>query len=89
MLVLSCFSHVQLFATLWTVAHQAPLSLGFSRQEYWSGLPFPTPGDLLDPGIESLSLMSPVLADGFFPTSVTWEARIPYECPYFRLINAH
>ena len=46
-------SHVQLFATPWTVAYQAPLSMGFSRQEYWSGLPFPFPGDLLDPGIES------------------------------------
>ena len=50
--VLSCFSHVQLFATPWTVAHQALLSLGFSRQEYWSGFPFPSPGDLPDPGIE-------------------------------------
>ena len=48
-------SRVQLFATLWTVAHQAPLSMGFSRQEYWSGLPFPSPGDLPDPGIESRS----------------------------------
>ena len=45
-------SHVQLFATLWTVTYQAPLSVGFSRQEYWSGLPFPSPGDLPDPGIE-------------------------------------
>ena len=45
-------SRVQLFATLWTVAPQAPLSMGFSRQEYWSGLPFPSPGDLPDPGIE-------------------------------------
>ena len=45
-------SHVQLFATLWTVAYQASLSTGFSRQEYWSGLPFPSPGDLPDPGIE-------------------------------------
>ena len=45
-------SHVQLFATLWTVARQAPLSMGFSRQECWSGLPFPSPGDLPDPGIE-------------------------------------
>ena len=45
-------SHVQLFATPWTVAHQAPRSMGFSRQEYWSGLPFPSPGDLTDPGIE-------------------------------------
>ena len=46
-------SHVLLFATLWTVACQAPLSMGFSRQEYWSGLPFPSPGDLPDPGIET------------------------------------
>ena len=48
-------SRVQLFAVLWTVAHQAPLSMGFSRQEYWSGLPFPSPGDLPDPGIEPMS----------------------------------
>ena len=46
-------SRVRLFATLWTEAYQAPLSMGFSRQEYWSGLPFPSPGDLPDPGIES------------------------------------
>ena len=46
------FSHVQLFARPWTVAHQASLSMEFSRQEYWSGLPFPSPGDLPDPGIE-------------------------------------
>ena len=45
-------SRVQLFATPWTVAYQAPLSMGFSRQEYWSGLPFPSPGDLPDPGIK-------------------------------------
>ena len=45
-------SHVRLFATPWTVAYQAPPSVGFSRQEYWSGLPFPSPGDLPDPGIE-------------------------------------
>ena len=49
---LSCVRH---FATLWTVAHQAPPSMGFSRQEYWSGLPFPSPGDLPDPGIEPRS----------------------------------
>ena len=49
-------SHDGLFVTLWTVAHQAPLSMGFSRQEYWSGLPFPTPGDLPNPGIEAESL---------------------------------
>ena len=50
--MLSRFSHVQLFVTLLAVACQAPLSMGFSRQEYWSGLPFPPPGDLSDPGIE-------------------------------------
>ena len=49
------FSHVRLFATLWTIAHQAPLSMGFSGQEYWSGLPFPSPGDLPNPGMESRS----------------------------------
>ena len=48
-------SRVRLFATPWTVAYQAPQSMGFSRQEYWSGLPFPSPGDLLDPGIEPRS----------------------------------
>ena len=48
-------SRVRLFATPWTVARQAPLSMGFSRQEYWSGLPFPSPGDLPDPGIEPRS----------------------------------
>ena len=50
--VLSCFSRVWLFVTPWTIAHQAPLSMRFSRQEYWSGLPFPPPGDLPDPGTE-------------------------------------
>ena len=57
MCVLSCFSHVQLFVTLWTVARQAPLSMGFSRQEYWTGLPHPSPGDLPNPGIKSASLI--------------------------------
>ena len=66
-------SHVQLFVTLWTVAHQASLSVGFSRQEYWSRFPCSPPGDLPDPGIESVSLMSPALAGGFFTTSATWE----------------
>ena len=69
--VLSHFSHVQLFVTPWTVACQAPLSMGFSRQEYWSGLPCPPPGDLPDPGIEPSSLMSPASAGGFFTTSAT------------------
>ena len=59
-----------LFATLWTIARQAPLSMGFSRQEYWSGLPCSPPGDLPNPR----SLMSPALAGRFFTTSTTWEA---------------
>ena len=54
-------SHVQLFATLWIIAHQAPLSMGFSRQEYWSRLPFPSTGDLLHPGIKPVSPASPAL----------------------------
>jgi len=56
-------SRVRLFAAPWTVAHQAPLSMGFSRQEYWSGLPFPSPGDLPNPGIKpgSLALQADVL----------------------------
>ena len=56
------------FATLWTVARQTPQSMGFSRQEYWSGSPCPPPGDLPDPGIELVSLMSPALAGGLFTT---------------------
>ena len=56
------FSHVQLFATTWTVVHQAPLSMEFSRQEYWSGLLCPPSGDLPDPGIKPVSLVSPALA---------------------------
>ena len=67
--MLSHFSHVQPFATPWTVTHQAPLSMGFSRQEHWSGLPCPPPGDLPDPGIEPTSLMSPLLTGEFFTTS--------------------
>ena len=65
------FSHVQLFVTLWTVAHQAPLSMEFPRQEYWSGWPFPPPGDLPNPGVEPtspVSPVSPVLAGRFFTT---------------------
>ena len=72
--VLSHFSRVRLCATPWTVAHQAPLSMGFSRQEYWSGLPCPPPGDLPDPGIEPRFLTSPALAGEFFTTNATWEA---------------
>ena len=65
---------IGLSATLGTVAHQAPLSMGFFRQEYWSGLLCPPPGDLPDPGVEPVSLMVPALAGGFFTTSATWEA---------------
>ena len=76
MYMLSCFGRVRLFVTLWIVAHQAPLSMGFSRQEYWSGLPFPPPGNLSDPGIEPVPLTSPALAGRFFTTSATWDTRL-------------
>ena len=69
MCVLSHFHRVQLFVTLWTVAQQAPLSMRFSRQEYWSGLLCPPPGDLPDPGIEPAS---PGLAGGFLTTGTTY-----------------
>ena len=64
-------SHVWLFVTPWTVACQAPLSMRFSRQEYRSGLPFPSLGDLPHPGIKPTSLASTVLAGGFFTTTAT------------------
>ena len=70
--MLSCFCHVRLFASLWAVATRL-LAMGFSRQEYRRGLPFPSPGDLPAPGIKCTSLMSPALADGFFTTRTTWE----------------
>ena len=57
---------VCLFATPWTVAHQAPLSMGFLKQEHWSGLPFPPPGDPPDPGLKPASPVSPALVGGFF-----------------------
>ena len=66
---------VKLLHLLWTVAHQAPLSMGFSKQKYWSGLLGPPPGDLPDPGIEPVSLMSLALPGGFFTTSATWEVQ--------------
>ena len=69
--MLSC---VQPFATPWTVAHQAPLSTGFSRQEYFREFPFPSPKDLPDPGVKPLSLVSPAPAGRLFTTSATWEA---------------
>ena len=67
-------------ATLWTTAHQDPLFMGFSRQEYWSGLLCPPPGDLPDPGIKPTSLMSPALAGGLFTASATWEAPVELYC---------
>ena len=70
---LSYFRHVWLFETPWTVARQASLSIGVSRQEYWSGLPFPSPGDLPNPGIEPMSLKSLTLAGRFFITRTTCE----------------
>ena len=69
--MLSHFSFIRLFSTLWTVAHQDPLSMGFSRQEYWGGLPYPTPGDLPNPGIKPASVPFPTLAGRFFTPSAT------------------
>ena len=70
-------SVIWLFVTPWTVAHQAPLSMEFSRQKYWSGLPYLPPEDLPNPGIQPTFLLSPELAVGFFTTSITWEAPHP------------
>jgi len=72
---LCVFSRDWLFVTPWTVARQASLSMGFSRQEYWSGLPFLPPQNLPHPGIEPTSLSSPALAGGFFTTLATWEVQ--------------
>ena len=80
--MLSCFSHVQLLVTPWTAACQAPLSTEFCRQESWSGLLFPSPGYLLDPGIQPASLMSPALTGGLFNTS-------PYLCIQFSSVLRH
>ena len=68
-MVLSCFSHVQLFAMLWTVALQALLPMGFSRQEHWCGLSCPPPGDLPDPGIKLASPVAPALQVDSLPLS--------------------
>ena len=71
--MLSC---VRFFVILWTGTHQAPLAIAFPRQEYWSGLPFPSPGDLLDPGTGLMSLVSPSLAGEFFTICTTLEAQL-------------
>ena len=68
-------SRIRLLATPWTVADQAPPSMGFSRQEYWSGLPFPSPEDLPDPGIGLASLVLPAFAGRFFINCATWEVQ--------------
>ena len=80
--VLTRFSRVLFFVTLWTIAHLAPLSRGFSRQEYWSELPCPPPEDLPNPRIKPPSLPSPALAGGFLTTSTTCEACRPAEHPW-------
>ena len=71
-------SHVRLFVTPWTIACQAPRFMGFSRHEYWNGLPFSSPRYLHDPGIKPASLLSPALAGGFFTITATWEALMVY-----------
>ena len=73
MLSAQWLSHVRLFTATWTVACQAPLPIGFSRQEYWSGVPFNTLEDLPDPRIKPMSLVSSALAGRFFTTSATWQ----------------
>ena len=85
--VLSRFSCVQLSVTLWTVACQASLSMGFSRQEYWSGLPCSPPGNLPDLEIRPTFLMSPALANRLFTTSVTWEAPYLSKPPSFSYLS--
>ena len=77
--MLSCFSCVPLFLTQWTTTHQAPLSMGFSRQEYWSGLLCPSPEDLPDSGIEPVFLTSPALAGRLFNTSTTTKSYISHQ----------
>ena len=77
---LCVLSRLRLFGTPWTVAHQAPLSKGFSRQEYWSGLPFPSPV------MEPASVASPALAGGFFTTVPPWKPM--YQKPSFTILNS-
>ena len=83
--MLSCFSHVQLFVTLRTAAHQAPLSMGFSKHEYWSGLPFLSPGELPNPGTKP---ESPALAGRFFTAKPPGKPKL-CSPPPFQLTKAH
>ena len=87
LLLLCCVHHVWLFASPWTVAQKAPLSMGFPRQKYWSGLPFPSAGDFSDPGMEPSSLASPELAGGFFTTST--KAHYYYNIPLIGLLPTY
>ena len=79
-------SHVLLFVTPWTVAHQVPLPMGFPRQEYWSGLLFPSPGDLPDPGIKP---ESPALAGRFFTTELPGKPGFSFFFFFFLRTNIH
>ena len=87
--MLSHLTCIRLFVSLWTIACQAPLSMGFSKQEYWSGLPWPPPRFLCNPGIGPTALSSPTLAGGFFTTSATWEDLSSSYSPskYHRLVS--
>ena len=85
--VVSHFSPVRFLVTLWTVALQAALSMGFSRQEYWSGLPRPPPGDLPDRGIEPMSLVYPSLTDSFYIPGTTRTTSTTWEAPWFRGVS--
>ena len=87
--MLSHLSCVRLYVTLWTVAHQAPLSMGFSRQEYWSGFPCSPPGDLPYPGVKPDSLTSPALAGRFFTTSAARETEPCMDCILLQLVSCH
>ena len=84
-LVLSHFSHVQLCVTLWAVSHQTPMSVGFSRQEHWSGMPRPPLGNHLKPQTEPASRTPPTLVGGFFTTSATGEAHTPERSPIMEI----
>ena len=86
---MSVLSHVRLFATPWTVAHKAPLSMGSFRQEYWSKLPFPSPGDLPKPGIKPTSLVSPALAGIFFTTEPPGNPIHTHICAHIYTCGVH
>ena len=81
-------SHIRLFVTPWSVACEAPLSMGFSRQEHWSGLPFPLPGDLPNPGTEPTSPLPPALAGRVSATESPGKPCPPIAQPMYLLMNA-